>query len=166
MGEGRGRRGGDSHFPLAGSACALCLARLCSRLLSLFHDVTRSFFPLPLPSPSPSPSSPPLNRFSTQPRPGPVDITPSSRSLPFHLLTFSTEIPVAHIHHRPVLVISLEHVRPNRQSVSSPATAYRDTCIGLHPIPCSIGNGLDPLSPRSLFPSSFLRTSAVPPMLH
>jgi hypothetical protein len=66
-------------FSLAASATALPLC-LRSRLLSLLHDVTRSFFPLPFSSPSPS-HSPLLTSASSssspqQPRPARVDIIP------------------------------------------------------------------------------------------
>src|SRR6267154_5252901 len=46
-------------FPWPAQALLLCL---CSRLLSLFHDVTRSFFSLPSSSPSLSPSLSPSPR--------------------------------------------------------------------------------------------------------
>ena len=152
-------------FPWPGLQCFALLACVlgCSPyfMTSLAH-FSLSRFPRLSPRPlrplsigSPHSPAPPL--LTSPPH---LAHFPSTSSLSPHRSQWPISITV------PFWVTSLEPVRPNRQSVSSPATAYRDTCIGLHPIPCSIGNGLDPLSPRSLSPSSFLRSSAVPPTLH
>lgn len=134
----RGRRGGDSHFPLAASALWIALLCLSSRLLSLFHDVTHSFF-LSLPSalalllPLPSPQPRLLHNSPAPPR-----LTSSLHlSLPYNLSFSSGRFPRLASKHLPFWVISLEPVRPNCQSVSSPSTPLtipRASCSTQSPV--------------------------------
>jgi hypothetical protein len=131
-------------------------------------------FPSPVPpsESSPSPSARPLSSLSTTP--APPDITPSIHSSTHPLFLLPATVSAHHHLTTPVLAISLEPpLQPPINRCPCPP-AYHYTCLLLHPIACSIGNGLDlwpptrsptsPSLPSFLF--SPLRMSAVPPTLH
>jgi hypothetical protein len=155
------------RFPL------LCCCSACVLGCSHYFMTSLALFSLSRPphSPSPSPSPSPSSSLSPSPRPPhnllsrPPDIIPFHRALPSASLSPRATLG-SHLT-TPVLVISLERVRPNLPWT----TAYHYTCLQPHPIACSIGNGLDlwpplpdlsfSLPPYSTSPQ--VRKSAVPP---
>jgi hypothetical protein len=141
---------------LAASACALLC--LCSRLLSLYHDVTRSFSPLPSTRPRPriSPSSPQPRPLRLHNCPATVDLSFSSERIP-RLIT--KQDPFLGHKSRTCPLQPPINVFPCHPLTTPRASA-------LHPIACSIGNGLDPPPADLFFPLlSPFRRSAVPPIL-
>jgi hypothetical protein len=162
----RGRRGllvFPARFPLArGSACSPCVLG-CSHYimtsLALF-SLSRPPHPSPSPSLSPSPRPPRHLHLSLPPR---LTSSPSTEHSPPPLFLLRATLG-SHLT-TPVLVISLEPVHPSRQSAFLPVPLHVPQ---LHPIACSIGNGLDrvashsPPRPRLLL-ASFFHNSASPP---
>ncbi|KAH9994382.1 hypothetical protein BJV77DRAFT_303207 [Russula vinacea] len=116
-------------FPLAASACALLC--LCSRLLSLYHDVTRSFSPLPSTRPRPRISPPHLSLVLFVSTTAPPPLTSSLSSLaPLPPLFLLRANPSAHNQTGPFFGTQVSNLStPTANQCLPLPPAYYSTCV-------------------------------------